>query len=98
MVQLVPKQPTAQYKTLWLVVDAGDYHVKESIIEEVSGNLNSFTFKDIKTNAEAKYSTDKYFKFTPPKGVKVITPPAQPAAPSPAPAAPAPAVAPKVTK
>ena len=77
VVQLVPKQPTAQYKTLWLVVDSSDFHVKESIIEEVSNNLNSFSFTAIKTNAAAKYVGAKLFKFSPPKGVKVITPPAQ---------------------
>ncbi len=89
VVKLVPRQPTAQYKALWLVVDPADYHVKESIIQEVSDNLNSFTFADIKLNAAAKYSSDKYFKFVPPKGVKVISPPAQlpqPGAPAGAPA------------
>jgi outer membrane lipoprotein carrier protein len=82
VVKLVPKQPTAQYKTLWLVVDPTDSHVTESIIEEVSGNLNSFSFLDIKTNADAKYVGDKLFKFVPPKGVKVIQPPAQAGAPA----------------
>jgi hypothetical protein len=65
--------------------------VSESIIEEVSGNLNSFTFTEMKLNAAAKYVGEKLFKFVPPKGVKVITPPAQqpqPGAPA-APAAPA---------
>ena len=81
VVKLVPKQPTAQYKALWLVVDPSDNHVKESIIQEVSDNLNSFAFSAIKTNAAAKYVGEKLFKFTPPKGVKVINPPAPPAPP-----------------
>ncbi len=82
VVQLVPKAPTAQYKTLWLVVDPVDFHVKESVVEDVSNNLNSFAFSSVKTNADAKYVGAKLFKFTPPKGVKVITPPTPgPAAP-----------------
>ena len=86
VVKLVPNQPTAQYKFLWLVVDPTDFHVKESIIQEISGNLNSFAFSSIKTNAAAKYVGANLFKFVPPKGVKVVSPPAQMAQPG-APAA-----------
>jgi outer membrane lipoprotein carrier protein len=81
VVKLVPKQPSAQYTSLWVVVDSGDWHVKQSIIEEVSGNTNSFAFLNIKTNDAAKYVGTNLFKFVPPKGVKVITPPAQQAQP-----------------
>jgi outer membrane lipoprotein carrier protein len=81
VVKLVPKAPTAQYKSLWLVVDPADGHVKESIIEEVSGNLNSFSFTQLKTNEKATYVGANLFKFVPPKGVKVITPPAGAGAP-----------------
>ena len=92
VVKLVPKQPTAQYKALWLVVDPSDFHVKQSVILEVSGNTNSFEFSAITTNEKAKYVGTKLFKFVPPAGVKVITAPAQPAQPG-APDAPAPAPA-----
>src|ERR1044071_6153258 len=34
--KLTPKKPEAQYKNLWLVVDAADFHVKESVILEAS--------------------------------------------------------------
>jgi outer membrane lipoprotein carrier protein len=77
--KLTPKQPSAQYKNLWLVVDPADFHVKESIILETSDNVNHFTFAGIKANDASKV-TDKSFKFSPPKGVKVIQPP-QPGTP-----------------
>jgi outer membrane lipoprotein carrier protein len=41
---LTPKQPSAQYKTLWLVVDATTFRVRESIVLEASGNTNHFRF------------------------------------------------------
>ncbi len=72
-VKLTPKKPEAQYKNLWLVVDPTDFHVKESVILEATGNVNHFTFFNMKQNAEAKVE-DKHFKFVPPPGTKVITP------------------------
>jgi len=46
--------------------------VKESIILEATGNVNHFTFLNMKQNAEAKVVQDHLFKFVPPKDVKVI--------------------------
>ncbi len=88
VLKLTPKQPSAQYKNLWLVVDAADYHVKQSVILEASNNINQFTFANIKLNDKAggkKGVGDWTFKFTPPEGVKVI----EPAAAAPAPSKPA---------
>lgn len=76
VLKLTPRQPSAQYKNLWLVVDPADFHVRESIILEANDNLNHFRYYDIKLNAAAKFSA-RHFKFTPPKGVKVIVPQAQ---------------------
>ncbi len=73
-VKLKPKQPSGQYKYLWLVVDPADGHVKESVILEVGGNINHFKFMNVKENEGAKYVKDALFKFVPPKGVKVIDP------------------------
>jgi outer membrane lipoprotein carrier protein len=73
VVKLTPKQPSAQYKNLWLVVDPADFHVKESVILEASDNVNHFTFTNIQQNDAAKFE-DKHFKFVPPAGVKVIQP------------------------
>jgi outer membrane lipoprotein carrier protein len=71
VLRLTPKQPSAQYKQLWLVVDPKDFHVKESVIQEASDNVNHFTFFNMKQNDKAKFE-DKHFKFVAPADVKVI--------------------------
>ena len=82
VLKLTPRQPSAQYKHLWLVVDPADYHVKESIVlEAASDNLNHFRFFNFKSNAQAPFQ-EKHFKFVPPAGTKVIAP--QQNAPAPA--------------
>jgi outer membrane lipoprotein carrier protein len=51
VLKLTPKQPSAQYKTLTLVVDPTDGHVRESIIIDPSNNVSDFKFynPDFKT-------------------------------------------------
>ena len=44
VLKLTPKQPSAQYKNLYLVVNKDDFHVKESIIIDSSNNVNHFHF------------------------------------------------------
>lgn len=44
VLKLTPKQPSAQYKSLFLVVSKTDYHVSQSIIVDSSGNVNHFRF------------------------------------------------------
>lgn len=44
VVKLTPKQPSAQYKNLILVVDAVQYRVKQSVIIDASSNINHFQF------------------------------------------------------
>ena len=44
VLKLMPKKPSAQYKTLWLVVNPSNYRVTESIVLESSGNTNHFKF------------------------------------------------------
>ena len=39
-----PKQPSAQYKNLYLVVSPGDFHVSQSVIIDSSNNVNHFRF------------------------------------------------------
>jgi outer membrane lipoprotein carrier protein len=41
---LTPKQPSAQYKMLYLVVDPTTYRVKQSIIVDSADNVNHFRF------------------------------------------------------
>ena len=80
VLKLTPKQPSAQYKHLWLVVDASDFHVKESIVLEASDNLNHFRFFNFKSNQQAPFQ-ERHFKFVPPAGTKVIEPEKQPPGP-----------------
>jgi len=44
VLKLTPKQPSAQYKNLFLVVNKGDHHVSQSIIIDSSNNVNHFRF------------------------------------------------------
>ncbi|RMH41147.1 MAG: outer membrane lipoprotein carrier protein LolA [Deltaproteobacteria bacterium] len=44
VVKLTPKKPSAQYKTLWLVVARDNFRVRQSIVLEASGNTNAFAF------------------------------------------------------
>ncbi len=58
VLELVPKKPSAQYKTLWLVVDPSNFRVRESVVLEASGNTNRFAF--YKPNVE-KSINDTWF-------------------------------------
>ena len=44
VVKLSPRQPSAQYKHLFLVASAKDFHVSQSIIVDASNNVNHFRF------------------------------------------------------
>jgi outer membrane lipoprotein carrier protein len=44
VVKLTPKQPSAQYKNLYLVVSPKDFHVSQSVIIDASNNVNHFRF------------------------------------------------------
>jgi outer membrane lipoprotein-sorting protein len=56
VLQLAPKQPSAQYKQLVFVVDPSDWHVKESIVIDASGATNDFTFFSEDTSAKVPAS------------------------------------------
>jgi outer membrane lipoprotein carrier protein len=101
VLRLTPKQPSAQYKSLYLVVSPKDFHVSQSIIVDSSNNVNHFRFfaPDF-----AKPIKDAYFQFNqssvknyrvidadaPKDGAAVPPPPGLPAVPPAAPPAPAP--------
>ncbi|ACY19327.1 LolA family protein [Haliangium ochraceum] len=51
VLELTPRKPSAQYKTLYLVVDPGNFRVKESVVIEASGNTNHFRFFSPDTRA-----------------------------------------------
>ena len=44
LLKMTPKQPSAQYKNLYLVVDPSNYRVKQSVIIDTSSNVNQFMF------------------------------------------------------
>jgi outer membrane lipoprotein carrier protein len=44
VLKLTPKQPSAQYKNLYLVVSRADFHVTQSVIVDSSNNVNHFRF------------------------------------------------------
>lgn len=55
VLELVPKQPSAQYKRLYFVV-AGDGHVEKSIVIDANDNTNEITFQshDVATKLDSK--------------------------------------------
>lgn len=62
VLKLTPKQPSAQYKNLFLVVDAKDFHAKESVIIDSSNNVNHFRFFEPDFDSAIK---DSWFSFNP---------------------------------
>ncbi|HEX4418489.1 MAG TPA: outer membrane lipoprotein carrier protein LolA [Kofleriaceae bacterium] len=60
VLKLTPKQPSAQYKNLFLVVSPGDFHVSQSIIIDSSNNVNHFRFFAPDFEKPIK---DSYFEF-----------------------------------
>jgi outer membrane lipoprotein carrier protein len=44
VLELKPKQPSASYKTLWLVIDPSDYRVKQSVILNSNNDTTSYNF------------------------------------------------------
>jgi outer membrane lipoprotein carrier protein len=95
VLKLTPKQPSAQYKNLYLVVSPKDFHVSQSVIIDSSDNINHFRFFDPKFEDPMK---DTYFQFDERsvKNYRVIDGDAARQAPNPPPLPPVPsAPAPK---
>jgi outer membrane lipoprotein carrier protein len=60
VLRMTPKQPSAQYKNLILVVSPGDFHVSQSVIIDSSNNVNHFRFFAPDFTKAIK---DSYFEF-----------------------------------
>ena len=60
VLRLTPKQPSAQYKNLYLVVSPKDFHVSQSVIVDSSSNVNHFRFFAPDFEKPIK---DTYFEF-----------------------------------
>jgi len=44
VLELTPKQPSAQYKQLFFVVDPANWHVRETIVIDSNGDTSTFNF------------------------------------------------------
>lgn len=66
VLKLTPKKPSAQYKSLYLVVSPKDFHVSQSVIVDASNNVNHFRFFAPDFEKSIK---DSWFEFDP-KSVK----------------------------
>jgi outer membrane lipoprotein carrier protein len=62
VLELTPKKPSAQFKTLVLVVDPATFRVKKSIVTTATGDTNEYSFYEPDTN---KMVADTWFVFNP---------------------------------
>jgi outer membrane lipoprotein carrier protein len=62
VLELTPKKPSAQFKTLVLVVDPANFRVKKSIVTTATGDTNEFSFFEPDTTKEV---ADTWFVFNP---------------------------------
>jgi outer membrane lipoprotein carrier protein len=62
VLKLTPKQPSAQYKTLFLVVHRNTDYVSQSIVIDAGKNVNQFRFFNIDFQKSVE---DKWFSFDP---------------------------------
>jgi outer membrane lipoprotein-sorting protein len=85
VLKLTPKQPSAQYKSLFLVVNKADFHVSQSVIVDSSNNVNHFRFFAPDFDSPIK---DTLFEFDPRSVPNYRVVDADQAPPQPAPAAP----------
>jgi outer membrane lipoprotein carrier protein len=60
VLKMTPKQPSAQYKNLYLVVAKDNYRVKQSVIIDSSNNVNQFMFYQPDFEKAVK---DSWFEF-----------------------------------
>ncbi|HEX7836376.1 MAG TPA: outer membrane lipoprotein carrier protein LolA [Kofleriaceae bacterium] len=60
VLRLSPRQPSAQYKNLYLVISPKDFHVSQSVIIDSSNNVNQFRFYAPDFEKPIK---DTYFEF-----------------------------------
>lgn len=62
VLELTPKKPSAQFKTLVLVVDPANFRVKKSIVTTATGDTNEFAFFEPDL---ARAVADTWFVFNP---------------------------------
>lgn len=69
---LIPKEARGGPKKITLEIDSKTALIQKITLHEANGNTATFTFTQIKTNQSLE---DRWFVFTPPKGVEVVQPP-----------------------
>jgi outer membrane lipoprotein carrier protein len=72
VLKMIPKTASGSYRYLLFVTDGKTGAVKETVIYDQQGGSNRLSFSAVEQN---KSVADEKFHFTPPAGVKVITPP-----------------------
>jgi outer membrane lipoprotein carrier protein len=70
--KMVPKTGTAAYRYIVFIVDEKSGMVKQTIIYDQTGATNRLRFGDVQQNHGVE---DGKFKFSPPSGTKILTPP-----------------------
>jgi outer membrane lipoprotein carrier protein len=70
--KMVPKTGTTAYRYLVFVVDGKSGQVRQTIIYDQTGATNRLSFADVQQNRGVD---DGKFKFSPPAGTHVLTPP-----------------------
>jgi len=87
VLQLTPKQPSAQYSQLYLVIDPSSWRVAKTIMIDSSGNTNMFEFSAVDMKTTIKPTV---FQFSPSSlpNYRVITAPTAPATTNPTPSPP----------
>jgi outer membrane lipoprotein carrier protein len=72
VLKMVPKTASSAYRYLYFVVDPKTGAVLQTVIFDQQGGTNKLSFSNVEQNTNPP---DAKFSFTPPAGVKVITPP-----------------------
>jgi len=75
VLRLTPKTPSARYKKLWLVVDAKQFSVKQSIVLNAKGDINSIVFSKVKLNSGTLKPGHFVFNAKAHAEYRLITPP-----------------------
>lgn len=71
VLELAPRQPSAQVQRVFFVVEPATSYVRETVVVDAQGNTNHLAFRDIKVNTGLP---DALFAWTPPAGTRVIDP------------------------
>lgn len=66
--KLIPKTPQGGFRSITLLVDQTSFEVAGTVVEDMSGNANKFTFTNVRRNKGVKAEA---VTFAPPPGVGV---------------------------